>query len=169
MDLAYNLDLLLQNAERIRCLVEGMSDQDARWKPDADSWSIMEVINHLADEEEADFIVRLDYTLNRNIEPWPPIDPEGWVSERRYNERSLGESLRRFLSLRQHSWRWLKGLADPNWETVYNAPFGPIRAGDIFAAWVAHDLLHMRQIIEVHWAFLNRKVTPYSVRYAGDW
>ncbi|MEZ4640023.1 MAG: DinB family protein [Caldilineaceae bacterium] len=56
MELAYHLDLLLKNAERIRCLVEGMSDQDARWKPDAESWSILEVINHLADEEEADFI-----------------------------------------------------------------------------------------------------------------
>lgn len=169
MDLAYHLDLLLQNAERIRSLVEGMNDQEARWKPAADSWSIMEVLNHLADEEEADFIVRLDYTLHRRTDPWPPIDPQGWVTERGYNQRTLGESLQRFLSLRQHSWLWLKGLPAPDWEIVYQAPFGQIRAGDIFAAWVAHDLLHMRQIVEVHWAFLNQKVAPYTTRYAGDW
>ncbi|MEZ4640022.1 MAG: DinB family protein [Caldilineaceae bacterium] len=113
--------------------------------------------------------MRLDYTLNRRTDPWPPIDPQGWVTERRYTERSLGESLQRFLSSRQQSWRWLRRLENPDWDIVYEAPWGPIRAGDVFAAWVAHDLLHMRQIIEVHWAFLNQNVTPYSTRYAGEW
>ncbi len=82
---------------------------------------------------------------------------------------SLDESLQRFLALRRRSGSWLNALPAPDWESAYQAPFGPICAGDIFAAWVAHDLLHMRQLVEIQWALLNQQVTPYSTRYAGDW
>jgi hypothetical protein len=39
------------------------------------------------------------------------------------------------------------------------------RAGDMFAAWVAHDLLYLRQL----WTYLSRQMTGYSTRYAGEW
>jgi len=39
------------NAQTIHSLTSGVSDEQARWKPDPDSWSILEVINHLYDEE----------------------------------------------------------------------------------------------------------------------
>ena len=94
---------MLEDGERVQTLVQGVSDQQARWKPDADSWSILEVVCHLLDEERRDFRVRLDYTLHRPGEPWPPIDPGGWVTERAYNEQDLEESLSQFLSERQAS------------------------------------------------------------------
>jgi hypothetical protein len=164
--------LILQmanDAQRIRVLVEGVGEEHARWKPAPDAWSILEVVNHLLDEEKLDFRVRLDITLHRPEEVWPGIDPAGWVSERRYNERDLGESLLGFLTAREHSLAWLKSLGSPNWEVSYEAPWGSIRAGDLMAAWVAHDLLHMRQMVELHWAYTMRNVEPYSARYAGEW
>jgi hypothetical protein len=40
----------------------------------------------------------------------------------------------------------------------------------MMAAWVAHDILHQRQLVELQWAYMTRQVvTPYQVRYAGDW
>ncbi len=69
-------------AERIRMLVDGVDDEQARWKPDAESWSILEVVNHLYDEEREDFRVRLDSMLHRPGENAPPIDPQGWVTAR---------------------------------------------------------------------------------------
>jgi hypothetical protein len=33
----------------------------------------------------------------------------------------------------------------------------------------AHDLLHLRQLIELHWAYTQRATQPYQTRYAGDW
>lgn len=156
------------NAQRIRQLVAGVPADQARWKPDAESWSILEVINHLYDEERFDFRVRLDIILHRPDEPWPPIDPQGWVTSRQYNGRELQASLEGFLSEREASLQWLESLA-PNWESVYQARFGSIRAGDMFAAWVAHDLLHMRQLVELLWEYTLTLADPYSVRYAGDW
>lgn len=80
------------NARAIQALVQGCSDQQARWKPDRASWSILEVINHLLDEEREDFRARLELVLDRRDEAWSPIDPQGWGVAQGYNQREL-ESL----------------------------------------------------------------------------
>ncbi|MGD8473008.1 MAG: DinB family protein [Anaerolineae bacterium] len=169
MDMQQLLSQMLDNAERVRTLAQGVSDQQARWRPRPDSWSILEVINHLLDEERNDFRVRLDYTLHRPGEPWPPIDPGGWVAERGYNQQDLDTSLAQFLSERKTSIAWLRALSQPDWEAAYEAPWGPIRAGDLLASWVAHDLLHMRQLVELQWAYATGELAPYRPDYAGEW
>ncbi len=160
---------MLEDGERVRALLHGVSDQQARWKPDPDSWSMLEVVNHLLDEERHDFRVRLDYTLHRPGEAWPPIDPGGWVTERQYNQQDPEASVAQFLSERQASITWLRELSAPDWEATYEAPWGSIRAGDLLASWVAHDLLHMRQLVELHWAYTVAGVAPYRPNYAGEW
>jgi hypothetical protein len=169
MDLDRFIAQMADDAQRVGALVKGVSDEQARWKPDLDSWSILEVVNHLLDEEREDFRVLLDLALHRPDEPRPRIAPEAWVTERGYNERDLEESLQGFLAAREESLAWLRGLSSPDWEAVYKAPWVPIRAGDVFAAWVAHDLLHIRQLVELHWAYTTRQLQPYRVEYAGQW
>jgi hypothetical protein len=161
--------IMALNAERIRTLAQGISIEAARWKPASETWSILEVINHLFDEERLDFRTRLDLILHQPGQAWERINPQGWVTERRYNERDLGASLQAFLDERKASLDWLKGLTSPDWNIAAQAPFGVIRAGDILAAWVVHDLLHMRQLLELHYAWLTQQVRPYLAQYAGDW
>ncbi|MGD8466167.1 MAG: DinB family protein [Anaerolineae bacterium] len=172
MELAWAVAQMSLNAERIRALLRGIPAAQARWRPEPESWSMLEVVNHLLDEEREDFKVRLDYTLHRPGEPWPAIDPEGWVTAREYNERDLEPSLAAFLRERDASLAWLGGLATtaaPDWEAAYETSFGPIRAGDVLAAWVAHDLLHIRQLVELHWAYTTATLAPYKPDYAGVW
>jgi hypothetical protein len=158
------------NALRIAALVAGVSEAQARWKPDAVNWSMLEVVTHLLDEEREDFRVRIDYALHRPGEAWPPIDPGGWVTTRRYNERDLMESLEAFLSEREQSLAWLRGLPAPNWDTTALAPWGePFPAGNLLAAWVAHDLLHLRQLVELHYTWTTATLAPYTCVYAGEW
>jgi hypothetical protein len=127
------------------------------------------VVNHLHDEEREDFRLRLDYCLNHPGEAWPRIDPKGWVTQRDYNSRDLEHSLGSFLEERQRSLVWLATLGEPDWNAVQTAPFGEIRTGDMLAAWVAHDLLHLRQLVELHRAYTLQDVSPYDVGYAGEW
>jgi hypothetical protein len=169
MDLNYCLTQLAENAGRIRALVSGVDDVQARWKPDAESWSILEVLCHLLDEERYDFRVRLDFTLHRPDETWPGIDPGGWVTARNYNEQDLALFLQSFLEEREASLAWLKSLENVNWEAAYEAPWGLLKAGDLLASWVAHDLLHMRQLVELHWYYKEEQVQPYRTFYAGEW
>jgi hypothetical protein len=158
------------NAESIRRLVEGVSDEQARWKPAPGKWSILEVVNHLLDEERDDFRTRLDLTLHHPETAWPGIDPEGWARDRRYNERNLGESLERFLTERRRSLEWLRGLETPSWNLSRTHPVaGELRAGDLLSAWLAHDLIHIKQLARLHYDHQAARLAPYKADYAGRW
>jgi hypothetical protein len=163
------MKILEGHAQSIATLVGSISVPQARQKPDDDKWSILEVINHLLDEEREDFRVRLDYILHKPGETWPPIDPGGWVVSRNYNQRDLADSLQAFLSERGKSLQWLHSLTDAEWNTTCPTPWGEITAGDMLSAWVAHDVLHLRQLVELHWSLVTQAAEPYSCQYAGDW
>ena len=169
MDLEFFTTQMNSHAQAIHDLTEGISDEQARWKPGPESWSILEVINHLYDEEREDFRVRVDYILHHPDLSWPPIDPPGWVTQHAYNQRNLVESIENFLKERRKSLDWLRGLDAPDWQTSITQPYGQFSAGDIFAAWAAHDLLHLRQLVELHWAYNVQMAEPYKVNYAGEW
>jgi hypothetical protein len=169
MDVDRLTQQLADNADRIRVLAQDVSPDQARWRPNAASWSILDVVCHLHDEEREDFRMRLDIILHGPDQPWPRIDPRGWVLERQYDRQELVQSLAGFLRERRASLTWLRDLSAPDWEQAYQAPFGTIRAGDMFAAWIAHDLLHLRQLVELHFAYTVQQVQPYETRYAGDW
>lgn len=172
MDLADAIARLESQAAAIAALARGTPAAEAGLCPTPDAWSILEVICHLYDEEREDFRLRLDLTLHRPEEPVPPIDPEGWVTARGYASRDLQASLASFLAERARSLEWLRSLHDPDWERPLNHPalaqYG-VRAGDLLAAWVAHDLLHLRQLVELRYHHTTSLATPYIARYAGEW
>ena len=80
---------LSHSAEMIRALTAGFTPAEARFKPGPESWSILEVVCHLYDIEREDFRPRLDAILHRPTEEWIQIDPQNWITMRRYNERDL--------------------------------------------------------------------------------
>jgi uncharacterized damage-inducible protein DinB len=156
------------NADVFTYLFRSVSDEQSRWKPTRDRWSILEVVNHLYDEEREDFRQRLELVINNPEEPWPPIDPEGWVVERSYNERNLKQSLHNFFEEREKSLRWLDTLNVPDWQATHQHPkMGPMSAELILANWVAHDLFHIRQVTDLHFACLTKLVEPISLDYSG--
>jgi hypothetical protein len=163
------MEQMRANTGAIAALVSAVSDEQMRWKPAPESWSLLEVVNHLYDEEREDFRTRVDYVLHRPGELPPPIDPEGWVTERAYNARDPRQSLEAFLREREASLEWLTGLHEPNWDAEYRADWGVMRAGDLLSSWLAHDHLHLRQLNELHYAYLKLQAAPYSVDYAGEW
>lgn len=155
--------------DTIQSLVGGVTQVQARWKPAPKKWSILEVVNHLIDEECEDFRQRVDILLHRPNDKWPPIDPVGWVTSRQYNEQDIGMSLQRFIKERDHSIAWVKGL-DPlaDWNQGYEHPqLGLLRAGDMFASWLVHDHLHVRQLANLHFAYLKQLMEPFSTNYAA--
>lgn len=169
MDMDFLLRVFAENSKRIKSLVSGVNETEARYKPNAKTWSILEVMNHLYDEERFDFRVRLDIILNRPADEWPPIAPASWVTQRKYNTRDLDTSLAGYLSERRRSLRWLRSLGKVDWNTRYTRAGRSMRAGDMFASWVAHDGLHIRQLNELHRLLLERAAKPYRPGYAGEW
>lgn len=169
MNLDFYVTRLGENVRIFEGLVGGVGEEQARWKPAPERWSMLEVLGHLYDEEVDDFRQRVDYTLHRPGEEWPKIDPRGWVTARAYNERDLGESLRNFLRERGRSLAWLREWKEPDWGARHERPQGVLAAGDILASWVAHDFLHARQLTRLHYEYVARVAAPYRIEYAGDW
>lgn len=165
---------IIRNLERLSpvldALLAGINDDEARWKPPSGAWSILEIICHLVDEEREDFGARLRSTVEDPARTWPPIDPERWALERRYNERTLAEQVALLRDARRGTLSWLPALASSDWSRTHNHPkFGPISAGDLLAAWAAHDLLHIRQLTKRRFELVGRDAEPFSTRYAGEW
>ena len=170
MDLAYCRTRLRQSAAAIVALAQGVTPEQARWKPTPEEWSLLEVICHLYDEEREDFRQRLDLTLHHPEADWPPIHPSAWVIERAYNQRDLPAMVDAFAQERDRSLTWLDTLSHPDWSVARTHPVaGKMTAGDMLGAWVAHDHLHMRQLNELHWQWLATQVDALSLEYAGGW
>jgi hypothetical protein len=161
---------LVNSTGVIRALTANVSQEEAHSKPTPESWSMLEVVCHLHDEEREDFREHLDFILHRqDRETWKEIDPQGWAASRKYNERSFAEMQAKFLEEREKSLDWLIDLSNADWDVTCTAPFGVISAGDILASWAAHDNLHIRQLVELKRHQIETISRPYKIMYAGDW
>jgi len=169
MDFEYLIVRLERSGVALHSLMSGLESREVAWKPDPAAWSILEICAHLLDEEKEDFRTRLLLTIEDPGKTWPPINPESWVSERAYEVWNFEETLQEFVFERTVSIGRLRDLDSPDWEKAYEHPRGVLRAGDLLAAWVAHDLLHMRQISHRLWQVVNEISRPFHSRYAGVW
>lgn len=59
---------LVNSTEMIRALIKDIGQEQAQVKPDAKSWSILEVVCHLHDEEREDF----RFSAPKGLEYHPP-------------------------------------------------------------------------------------------------
>ncbi len=167
MDLQYFIRALSSNKVTIRSMASSVPVEQARWKPTPERWSLLEVINHLCDEEREDFRMRLDLTLHHPGKAAPPFDPEKRVVERKYNARDLEESVERFVEERENSLAWLAGLDNVNWNATFEHPKLVLSAGDLITSWLTHDYLHMRQLTRLHYDYTQQQAKPFDSKYAG--
>lgn len=167
MDLDEARSRLAVGVEAIERFVAGIGDEEAAYRPKPDSWSVLDVLGHLLDEESADFRARLRATLHDPERPWPPLDPRADVAAARLGARSAQALVERFREERAVSLAWLATLDHPDLDRAHGVEGRRFRAGDLLAGWVAHDLVHLRQLTEVRLAWWTRRVAPFDVGYAG--
>ena len=173
VDLPACIASLARYPATLRAAVDGITVNEARHRPPSGAWSIVEIVNHLADEDVDDFPRRLRLILEDPKRDWPPIGPEGWAKQRDYQSRDLAESLERFAQRRAESVQWLRSLEQsktpPDWSQTHTSPFGTMAAGEMLAAWLAHDMLHLRQIAKRLYELAEVRAGGYSSAYAGPW
>ena len=151
-------------------MLKGVLKDEYIWRPAENKWCLLEIACHLYDEEKEDFKSRVQHVLETPEQTLPPIDPEGWVTERKYMEQDYDQVVDNFLTEREGSVQWLKNLTNPNWKNAHNHPkFGPLSAEMFLANWLAHDYLHIRQILRLKYKFLKQKVGDIKLLYAGKW
>lgn len=167
MNLTKVISQFISQTKSIVGLVSNLTDEEVHWKPDPESWSILEVMYHLVYEEIYDFrhhIGRIygsgpSYQTNETSEEW----------KTQHVNSGFKELLDELQSEREKSITWITTLDNADWNETIDFPWGDLRAGDLLASWLAHDLLHLRQFIELRYTYIELNHSPYFVKYAGKW
>lgn len=119
---------------------------EAADRPDA--WSPFDIVGHLIDGEETDWLPRARVILvHGRAQPFTPFDRNRHRGRNR--GRSLDVLLQEFAQLRAANLAALRSmqLAAPALALEGEHPqLGPVTLGQLLATWVAHDLTHLAQI-----------------------
>ena len=160
---------LSRNKEVFKYLLKGIKKEKYLWKFEPAKWCLLEIICHLFDEECEDFRIRTKLVLQDPNLKLPSFDPTSCVKDRAYLDQNYNEKLHNFLNEREQSIDWLKSLKNPKWSNAYEHPkFGAMSASLFLSNWLAHDYLHIKQIMALKYKFLE-EFSGEPLKYAGGW
>jgi hypothetical protein len=115
------------------------------------TYSPRDVVAHLADNEEVDWIPRLRIILEHGeARPFTPFDREGFRA--RYADLGMDGLLDAFAARRRQSLDTLAALDMGPAElarTGMHPALGRVTARQLLAAWAVHDLTHVAQVARV--------------------
>lgn len=150
-DLDHGLSLLERTPRVLDAWLGGLPEAWTHPNEGPDTWSAFNVVGHLIDGEEQDWMPRLRIILaqgpSRRFEPF-----DRFRHLDRTRGRSLEELLERFAKLRALNLTELRGLgltADDLELRGEHPEFGSVSLSQLLATWVAHDLTHVAQIARV--------------------
>ncbi|NUO78987.1 DinB family protein [candidate division KSB1 bacterium] len=126
--------------------VTGLEEAALRHPEKPGKWSIMQVVQHLADSElVAGYRMRMILA-----HPNPPIqgyDQDAWANELRYNDVSLRDALEQLRVLRSLNLKLVRSLSKEQLAREgLHSERGPESVWKIVQMMAGHDLLHRNQI-----------------------
>jgi len=145
------LEILGRTPATLRTLLEGLSDTWTRNNAGADTWSPHNVVGHLIHGEETDWISRARIILEHGeSRPFDPVDRFAHLE--RFRNQPLDQLLDRFEQLRRQNLTTLQNLnitAEQLERRGTHPALGIVTLRQLLATWVAHDLNHIGQVVEV--------------------
>ena len=122
-------------------------DEATLRRPEAPGkWSVIEVVQHLADTELA-YGYRIRMILTHEQWPMELFDREGWARELHYADASLAGALDQLRALRAANLRLYRSLSAAQLARVgIHAERGPESVATCIRLLAGHDLAHRRQV-----------------------
>jgi len=162
-NLQLSIDILGRSPAVLRALLQGIDQAWARGTEGPDTFSPFDVVGHLIDGEETDWMARAQIILSRRPDPrFQPYDR--FRHKQRNQARTLESLLEEFAKLRAgnigllSSWR----LTDAELQLQGEHPsLGPVTLRQLLAAWVVHDLEHVAQVARVMAKQYRAEVGPW--------
>jgi hypothetical protein len=162
-DLHRAIEVLERTPTVVRTLLAGLNDEWIRGNEGPETFSAFDVIGHLIDGEETDWMVRARIILEHGEgRPFDRYDRfRHWT---RNKGKPLSDLLDEFEYLRAQNLRELKrlGLSDEKLALTGTHPvLGVVTLRHLLASWVAHDLGHLAQIARVMAKQYKAEVGPW--------
>jgi hypothetical protein len=162
-DLADATGVLRRTPPVLRALLSDLPDAWLRSNEGPDTWSPFDVLGHLIDGEETDWIPRARIILARG--PNPAFEPFDRFRHQRLNrETPVAALLERFAALRSENVTVLAGFRLTARELALEGihpEFGRVTLRELLATWVAHDLGHVGQTVRVMAKQYGEAVGPW--------
>ena len=126
--------------------VAHLSDAQLREPEKPGKWSVIEVVQHLADSEIV-YGYRIRLILAGDTPAIEGYDQDAWAQRLRYRDTSLADALAQVRILRTRSLDLLHTLTPEEWERAgMHSERGRESVRHITKLLAAHDLVHRRQI-----------------------
>ena len=162
--LARSADVLRRTPGVLRELLHGIDECWSRGTEGPETFSPFDILGHLIDGEETDWIPRARIILARG--PNPAFEPYDRFRHRSRNaQRSLESLLEEFARLRAanldvlRAWR----LTEPELDLPGEHPgLGRVTLRQLLAAWVVHDLGHVAQVARVMAKQYREEIGPWT-------
>lgn len=125
-----------------------MTDEDARWKPAPDRFSVAEVLAHLSHGEGHCYRLRLDLFMSRDRPEFTPDDAQMYLDL--YRNADPEDAFDHFEQQRKSNVEYLRNLpAGAAHRVAHHQEAGEITLVQMLHEWAMHDLAHIRQIAEL--------------------
>jgi hypothetical protein len=161
------LDHLAAMPDIFHALLTGVTDEQARWKPAPDRFSIAELLEHLSHIEAHCFRSRVDEILAAENPEFGPYDQNEFYAAGTYSNRDPEESMAHWEEQREDNVEFLLGL-EPGAlaRTARHSQLGQFTLANLLNEWALHDLTHVRQLTELVRAQLYYpEIGPFQVEY----
>jgi hypothetical protein len=163
-ELAKALEILERTPAMLERLLDGLSDDWVLRNEGPDSWSPYDVIGHLIEGEESNWMPRAQMILEHGeTQAFKPFDRIAQFEKSK--GKSLHEMLGEFAQLRRACLAELRRLnltpADLEKRGTHPA-FGAVTLGELLATWAVHDLSHIAQIARVMCRQCSEAVGPWK-------
>lgn len=163
-DLERCIEILERTPATLRSMLTGLDEAWIRANEGEGTWSAFDVVGHLIDGEERDWIPRTRQLLEHGEAV--PFEPFDRFRHLRVNGgRSIHELLDRFAELRASNLDLLRGLEleAPALQRCGTHPeFGAVRLEQMLSTWTVHDLGHVAQIARVMAKRWKHEVGPWA-------
>jgi hypothetical protein len=163
-DLDLSLDVLGRTPAALTALLAGVGEPWARGTEGPDTFSPFDVVGHLIDGEETDWVPRARLILAEGDDPrFTPYDR--FRHRQRNAGRTLGSLLTEFDRLRAANLALVRswGLTDRQLDLPGTHPtLGRVTLRQLLAAWVVHDLGHLAQVARVMAKQYRAAVGPWE-------
>ena len=126
--------------------LNGLGEQAARLRPSPESWSISDIVSHLADVEKH-YLARLKRVLAEDNPLLPEILPD---ESAHHSADRLSHLLARFEEARGETISFLRATTDPDWERpAVHETRGETDLRELAELILEHDVEHLNQVAAI--------------------
>ena len=138
---------MTETQEKLRALLEGLSDEELR-RPEAEGkWSVLDVLAHLGDLEMVYAVRMRDILAGSGDRVLQPLAQDAWVQRVHRRDETVDELLEQFAFHRRMNLALFARLSDEELaRTGVHPQYGTLSIRDIQGRLERHDAKHLAQM-----------------------